>query len=48
MSVKPGQIKIFENEIAILEKLNHPNIQCLHEFDKDQKRYYLVTCICKG
>ena len=27
---------------------DHPNIIKMHEFFEDEKRYYLVTEICKG
>lgn len=36
------------NEINILKELDHPNIVRMYEFFEDEKRYYLVTEICKG
>lgn len=38
----------FKDEIAILSKLDHPNILKLYEVFTDDKRYYLVTELCKG
>ena len=35
-------------EIDILRKMDHPNILKLYEFFQDEKRYFLVTEICKG
>lgn len=50
--------KMLENEISILKELvrktknqliqDHPNIIKMYEFFQDEKRYYLVTEICKG
>ena len=36
------------NEIENLENLDHPNILKLHESYECEKRYYIVTDICKG
>jgi len=36
------------NEINILKEIDHPNIVKMYEFFEDDKRYYLVTEICKG
>ena len=36
------------NEINILKEIDHPNIIKMYEFYEDEKRYYLVTEICKG
>jgi len=36
------------NEINILRELDHPNIVKMYEFFEDEKRYYIVTEICKG
>ena len=38
----------FKYEISILKKLDHPNILKLYEVFEDDKRYYLVTELCKG
>ena len=38
----------FQEEINILKKLDHPNILKMYEFFEDEKRYYIVTDICKG
>ena len=38
----------FHAEIQILRKLDHPNILKLYEVFTDDKRYYLVTELCKG
>ena len=40
-------LKIF-SEINILKDLDHPNILKMYEFFEDEKRYYIVTDICKG
>jgi len=36
------------NEINNLKDLDHPNILKMFEFFEDEKRYYIVTDICKG
>ena len=36
------------NEINNLKDLDHPNILKLYETFEDEKRYYVVTDICKG
>lgn len=36
------------NEINILKGIDHPNIVKMYEFFEDDKRYYIVTEICKG
>ena len=36
------------NEINNLKGLDHPNILQMYEFFEDEKRYYIVTDICKG
>ena len=38
----------FKDEIQILSKLDHPNILKLYEVYTDDKRYYIVTELCKG
>lgn len=40
--------KMLFNEINILRLLDHPNIVKMFEFFEDEKRYYIVTEICKG
>jgi len=40
--------RMFFNEISILKDLDHPNILKMYEFFEDDKRYYIVTDICKG
>lgn len=40
--------KAFQEEMGILSKLDHPNILKLYEVFQDEKRYYLVTELCKG
>ena len=40
--------QMFFNEINILKDLDHPNILKMYEFFEDDKRYYIVTDICKG
>jgi serine/threonine protein kinase len=44
----PEESMAFQEEIAILSKLDHPNILKLYEVFQDDKRYYLVTELCKG
>lgn len=41
------QLMLF-NEINNLKDLDHPNIIKINEFFEDEKRYYIVTEICKG
>jgi len=36
------------NEINNLKDLDHPNILKMYEFFEDEKRYYIITDICKG
>ena len=38
----------FKYEINILKELDHPNIIKLFEIFEDEKKYYLVTELCKG
>ena len=40
--------KMLFNEINILRSLDHPNIVKMYEFFEDEKRYDIVTEICKG
>ena len=40
--------KMLFNEITNLKDLDHPNILKMYEFFEDEKRYYIVTDICKG
>mmetsp|Transcript_35968 Transcript_35968/g.35579 ORF Transcript_35968/g.35579 Transcript_35968/m.35579 type:complete len:144 (-) Transcript_35968:889-1320(-) len=40
--------KMLLNEIDILKDLDHPNIVKMYEFFQDEKRYYIITEICKG
>lgn len=40
--------RMFFNEMSILKELDHPNILKMYEFFEDEKRYYIVTDICKG
>jgi calcium-dependent protein kinase len=40
--------KMLFNEINILKNLDHPNIVKMYESFEDEKRYYIVTEICKG
>jgi calcium-dependent protein kinase len=36
------------NEVNNLRDLDHPNILKLYETFEDEKRYYVITDICKG
>jgi len=36
------------NEINILSTIDHPNIVKMYEFFEDDKRFFIVTEICKG
>ncbi len=38
----------FEQEIKILQTLDHPHILKLYEFFEDDKNVYLITEICTG
>mmetsp|Transcript_24774 Transcript_24774/g.21999 ORF Transcript_24774/g.21999 Transcript_24774/m.21999 type:complete len:169 (+) Transcript_24774:252-758(+) len=40
--------KMLFNEINILRELDHPNIVKMYEYFEDEKRYYIITEICKG
>ena len=40
--------KMLFNEINILKQLDHPNIIKMYEFFQDEKRYYIITELCKG
>lgn len=47
-SMSSEEEQSFKHEISILKKLDHPNILKLYEVFEDEKRYYLVTELCKG
>jgi calcium-dependent protein kinase len=47
-AMTPEEEQAFQDEIAILGKLDHPNILKLYEVYDDEKRYYIVTELCKG
>jgi calcium-dependent protein kinase len=47
-SMSSEEEQSFKHEINILKKLDHPNILKLYEVFEDEKRYYLVTELCKG
>ena len=47
-SMDQEEQKMLFNEINILKDLDHPNIVKMYEFFEDEKRYYIVTEICKG
>jgi calcium-dependent protein kinase len=47
-SMNKEEEESFKHEITILKKLDHPNILKLYEVFEDEKRYYLVTELCKG
>lgn len=36
------------NEINNLKGLDHPNIVKMYQYFEDEKRYYIITDICKG
>jgi calcium-dependent protein kinase len=40
--------KMLFNEITNLKDLDHPNILKMYEFFEDEKRYYIVSELCKG
>ena len=40
--------KMLFNEIRNLRSIDHPNILKMYEFFEDEKRYYIVTELCKG
>jgi len=45
---KIKNITHFKDEIAILQKLDHPHILKLYEYFEDAKNFYLVTEMCRG
>lgn len=47
-SMTAEEMQAFKEEIEILSKLDHPNILKLYEVYTDEKRYYIVTELCKG
>lgn len=47
-SMNKEEEQSFKYEISILKRLDHPNILKLYEIFEDEKRYYLVTELCKG
>lgn len=47
-NLSDNEIKALEDEIEILCKLDHPNIIKIFEIYTDDKRYYIVTELCKG
>lgn len=47
-SMDEDEKKMLFNEINNLKDLDHPNILKMYEFFEDEKRYYIVTDICKG
>ena len=47
-SMNQEEEESFKQEIGILKRLDHPNILKLYEVFDDDKRYYLVTELCKG
>lgn len=40
--------KMLFNEIRNLRMIDHPNIIKMYEFFEDDKRYYIVTELCRG
>ena len=38
----------FEQEIAILQRIDHPNTLKLYEYFEDSKNFYLITELCTG
>jgi len=42
------EIRMLLNEMTILREIDHPNIIKMYDFFEDDKRYYLVTEVCKG
>ena len=48
MADKPSFRKYFENELRILQSLNHPNIVHLEEVKVDTKHYYIVMEYING
>jgi calcium-dependent protein kinase len=46
--MQEDELLMLFNEINNLKDLDHPNIIKINEFFEDEKRYYIVTEICKG
>ena len=36
------------NEVDLIGNMNHPNIIKIHGFYEDDKRFYIVTDLCRG
>lgn len=47
-SMSPVELKQFQDEMAILRQLDHPNILKLYEVFEDNRKFFLVTEYCKG
>lgn len=45
---KIKDMKTFQQEISILQELDHPHVLKLYEYFEDQSNIYLVTEICRG
>ena len=42
------EIDTLYNEINVLRNLDHPNIVKIYEYFEDEKRFFIVTELCKG
>ena len=47
-NMTPEDENMLINEISILSDLDHPNIVRMYEYFQDEKRYYIITEVCKG
>lgn len=49
LSHNPGFLERFEKEVALLSRLDHPNIVKIHNVSSDGNRFFLVTeCLMTG
>merc|ERR1712137_747123 len=40
--------RLFQTEMAVMSKINHPNVMHLYEFMETQNNYYLVIQYCNN
>lgn len=45
---KPENIKEFEDEVKIMQRLDHPNVCRIYEYFEDETNCYIVSEYCEG